>query len=236
MSSHSTLHKIGTGLRILYRHHGPLFPLILAHRSLLYCSRKMLGPQTFEFAGRTHRYFFHPYSLNNERAVEVALARAFLEGVSGDVLEIGNVLTNYFAFAHDVVDKYEIAPGVINQDVVTYAPGKQYDRIVTISTMEHVGWDEQPKEPAKVELAIQRLKQLLKKDGRLLVTVPFGYNTHLDELVRQGRTGLSDVRYLIRVSANNRWREATAEEATRAQYGSPFPCANAVVVGTFSNG
>ncbi len=233
MSPPSLLQKVKTGVGILYHHHGFLFPVVVAQRAASYGAWKLLGPRTFEFAGEQRPFFVHPYSLNNERAVEVALARDFLGGQPGAVLEVGNVLAHYFHFPHDVVDKYEQAPGVINEDSVTYSPGKQYDRIVTLSTLEHVGWDEQPREPDKVLTAVQHLKNLLKPEGQMLVTIPLGYNPHLDDLLKQGRLGFSELRYLLRVSPDNRWREAGREEAGRAQYGKPFRGANALAVGTF---
>jgi SAM-dependent methyltransferase len=139
-------------------------------------------------------------------------------------------LSNYFNFPHDIVDKYEIAPGVINEDVVTFSPGKKYDYIVSLSTLEHVGWDEQPRDPQKIIKAVNHLKELLKDGGQMLVTMPFGYNPHVDELVRTRQTGCGDVRYLLRISATNRWREAKWEEVAGTLYGSPFPCANAIMV------
>jgi hypothetical protein len=59
-----------------------------------------------------------------------------------NILEIGNVLSHYFPVNHDIVDKYEKADGVINQDVVHFYSPKKYDLIVSVSTLEHVGWDE----------------------------------------------------------------------------------------------
>jgi hypothetical protein len=38
-----------------------------------------------------------------------------------------------------VLDKYEQAPGVINEDVVSFSPPQKYDLIVSVSTLEHVG-------------------------------------------------------------------------------------------------
>ena len=44
-----------------------------------------------------------------------------------ELLEIGNVLSHYFKWDHDVVDKYEKVEGVINEDVVDFRPSKKYD-------------------------------------------------------------------------------------------------------------
>ena len=155
--------------------------------------------------------------------------------MSGEILEIGNVLSYYFSFPHTVVDKYEKSPGVLNEDVVDYVPGRTFDAIVTISTLEHVGWDEQPREPGKVRRAIEKLKGFVSPGGKLLATVPLGYNPEVDELVRSGTTGFDEVKFLVRVSARNEWREALLEEVASAKFGAPYSCANALAVGIFQN-
>jgi len=43
----------------------------------------------------------------------------------------------------------------------------------------------------------------------------------------------SEIRYLLRISADNQWREARLEEVIDAKFGSPFSCANAIVMGYF---
>lgn len=225
------LYRVKTDLSNLYQFHGPRFPLVIIHRFFGYYRRKFAGPGAFELGGKPHAYYIHPSILDNERAVEVALARDFIQGKSGEILEIGNVMARFIDFPHEVVDKYEIAPGVINEDVVTFSPGKKYDWILTLSTLEHVGWDEQPRDPQKIPQAIAHLKSLLKDSGQMLVTMPLGYNPHVDELVQAQKTGFDETRYLLRVSADNRWREATLEEVRGIKFGSPFSCGNGLVVG-----
>lgn len=195
--------------------------------------RSFIAPRTFALSGKEYRYWIHPLNLDNERTVEVPLARELLERKKGDVLEVGNVLANHCPFPHDIVDKYERAPGVMNEDIVTFSPAKRYDVIVTLSTLEHVGWDEEPRDPEKILRAIDRLKELLAENGELLATLPIGYNSFFDNLVREKQTGFSEVEYLLRVSASNRWREARLEEVARAQYGMPHANANALLVGHY---
>jgi SAM-dependent methyltransferase len=231
MKIHPLLCKIRHTLSELYRHHGLKFPLVILHRAIIYVVRKGFGARVFELAGIKYHYEIHPYILDNERAVEIGLARSFLRNRSGDTLEVGNVLSTYMVFSHDVVDKYEQGAGVLNEDVVTYSPEKKYDTIITLSTLEHVGWDEQPEDPAKVSVAIERLKKLLKPDGRMLVTMPLGYNPHVDQMIREQRLALTELRFLKRKSADNQWCEATWDEVKDVKYGSPFACGNAIVVG-----
>ena len=104
----------------------------------------------FKFQGQFYTYFDHPYNttLDNERSIEIPIISKFLsENKDDNILEIGNVLSHYFNFEHDVVDKYEKSEGVTNEDVVDFKSSKNYSLIISISTLEHVGWDEDPKDP-----------------------------------------------------------------------------------------
>ena len=233
MTRPSFIHRVSSALRLGYRLHGVRLPIVLVQRSWSLFAFRWFGAKKFKFAGRTHTYCCHHYSLDNERAVEVALARDFLLGKRGTVLEVGNVLSNYMSFPHDVVDKYEVTPGVINEDIVNFAPGKKYAGIISVSTLEHVGWDEQPRNPQKIKQAISHMKTLLAPGGWMFVTIPLGYNHNLDEMLRSSASGFSEIGYLLRISADNRWREAQPEEAYEAKYASPFPNANALFVGVF---
>ena len=110
-------------------------------------------PSSFTFRGRPYRYFWHPYNSTwrNERAIEIPIARRFVAGIPPDkVLEIGNVLSHYGPVAHEVVDKYEQTVGVRNEDVCDFRSNKKYELILSISTLEHVGWDEEPQDETKV--------------------------------------------------------------------------------------
>lgn len=158
------------------------------------------GPQQFLVDGVRHTQLVHPYNRTwrNERAVEVPLAEAFLDRVDGPVLELGNVLANYGRSGHVVVDKYELKPGVRNVDVVDYRPEERFGAIVALSTLEHVGWDEEARDPAKIPRAVQHLRHLLLPTGRLLVTCPLSYNPHLDALISADALGADTQAYLVK--------------------------------------
>jgi hypothetical protein len=233
MSRASLPFRLWAATRTGFKTHGVAFPFVTIHRAAVYAGRKSFGAKTFTFDGKQHPYEIHPFILDNERAIEIGLARTFLDAHSGNLLEVGNVLGNFTPHAHTVVDKYEVAPGVINEDIITYAPPKKFDAIVTLSTLEHVGWDETPRTPEKILAAIANLKTLLAPGGELLATMPVGYNTFLDQVVREQRTGFGAVKFLVRTSANNQWREGSLEEAMSKKFGQPYGCANALIVGTF---
>ena len=77
-----------------------------------------------------------------------------------NILEVGNVLSH-----HDMLDKYEMAKGVTNADVVHSTSEKKYDLIISISTLEHVGWDEKPRDDTKILLAIENMRALISSHG-----------------------------------------------------------------------
>lgn len=194
--------------------------------------RPRLG--TFTFQGETYEYFYHPYNLtwNNERIVEIPIAQRFIEQAAGKrVLEVGNVLSHYFASTHDVVDKYERGRGVINEDIIRFTPSQNYDLILCVSTIEHVGWHEHQKEPEKMLAALQKMKQMLRSGGTLVVTMPIGENAFLDECLQSKRLPFTEVFFLKRISKDNEWREVRFDEVSDAKYDEPFPFTNALVIG-----
>ncbi|MEM8960889.1 MAG: hypothetical protein AAGD38_05385 [Acidobacteriota bacterium] len=208
---------------------GPRAPFLLVHRAVWYVARRLLGPRHFELGDTSYPYLVHPFILDNERAVEIPMASVVARR-GGRVLEVGNVLSAYADFGQTVVDKYEEAPDVLNVDIVDYRPSHRFDTVVSISTLEHVGRDEQPQQPEKALVALAHLETLLKPGGRLLVTIPTGYNSALDHALATGRLDRFAIRCLERFGRWNAWRETTLDTALTRGYGSTYPCANALVV------
>lgn len=187
------------------------------------------------FKGEKYSYFYHRYndSWANERTVEVPIIKKLVDEYdSNEILEVGNVLSHYFNVSHDIVDKYEKFKGVINQDIVDYKPSKRYQLIVSISTLEHVGWDEEPQDPRKVFSAIKNLIDCLATQGKLVVTIPIGGNPHLDSYLKTGEIRFTENYYLKRKSRSNKWVE-TGSDYSEAKYGFPYPSANVLFVGIY---
>ncbi len=189
-------------------------------------------PRTFTWQGRTYPYFLHRYNLtwSNERMVEVPIVRDLVERYRGrSVLEVGNVLAHYLPVAHDVLDKFERAPGVLNEDAADFRSARRYDLIVSISTLEHVGWDEEPRDPRKVIRTLANLAAHLAPGGRLVVTLPLGYNPPLDALLAQGAIPWSRQTQLKR--RGNVWSEAEWSEVVGSGYGRGRPGTDGLVIG-----
>lgn len=198
----------------------------------LYC-RKIKRHNSFMFQGETYRYFDTYKTWLGERVVEIPIVMEMVRKYSGqDILEIGNVLSNHTQFKHDVLDKYDITKGVINEDVVDFKSKKKYDLIVSISTLEHVGWDETPKDTMKVIRAIENLKTLIvSRRGTIVITLPIGFNSALDKLLREYMIHFSKQYQLMRVSKGNEWKEVSWKEVQEVKYNAPFPFANGLVIG-----
>lgn len=190
--------------------------------------------KTFHFDGREYEYLYHPYhkTWENERGVEIPIFRELLLKYEGKrVLEVGNVLSHYFPIQHEVLDKYEVSSGVINTDIVEFAPQDKYDLIISISTLEHIGWDEQPPKPIKLLWAIDHLRSTcLAPSGRLVTSLPIGYNRYFDYLQNNGKGPFTTQHYLKRVSRQNYWVESDWEQCR------DVPCdrfvAHAICIGT----
>lgn len=189
--------------------------------------------KTFAFDGRNVPYYWHRYNNTwlNERAVEIALAAEVLSGAAGKrTVEVGNVLPHYFPSSHTVVDKYERAPGVLNQDVVDVVLDEPIDLVVSISTIEHVGLDEPEQDPEKARRALGHLASLLAPGGRMWVTIPIGYNHALDYQVRGGEVPFTDLKALRRVSAANDWEQVGVDDVWDAAYDRLVYTAHGLVV------
>ena len=207
--------------------------------SKVYNSNKIWGwlyklfSKKFKVGGNTYNYFYHEYNDTwlDERAVEVPIIWEIVGWYIGNnILEVGNVLSHYFIFDHDIVDKYEKANGVINQDVVDYHPPKRYDLIISISTLEHVGWDENPRDPMKILQAIENLKYLLTPRGIIIITLPVGLNPYLDKLLQQKKINYYKQFCLQRISESNKWKEVNWSNIQESKFNKPYPCANGLVV------
>lgn len=180
--------------------------------------------------GKKMKYFINiNNAVQSERVIEISFARGYLLKKQYDrVLEIGNVLSHYFNIYHTIVDKYEKAPGVINVDVLDFHPDIKYDLIISISTIEHIGFDESTKEDGKSKKAMLKIIELLDSKGTALITVPLGYNPEIDYILKNNEVNFTKRFFLKRVGNFNLWKETTLNDALQYTYGSKYPAANSV--------
>ncbi len=198
-----------------------------------------LRPASFQYHGQSLPYFYHRYNMTwaSERCVEVPIARWWASQLPPiDTLEIGNVLSHYGPVAHDILDKFEKAPGVINNDILAFKPTRRYNLILSISTFEHIGFDDaaEGSSAEKILAAIRASQSLLTPDGKLVVTIPIGYNPDLDRLIATNQLTPGPKDFLAR-TGHTEWTPTDQTSALKARYKSPFPYANAIMVAEFNN-
>lgn len=188
----------------------------------------------FEYRGKIYEYHYSPYALAwwAERVVEVPVARELLSKYNpGEVLEVGNVLSHHLKSPHTVVDLFERAPGVINEDIRTYSPDRKYKLILCISTLEHMGCADHDGVPVcehgPIIDAVENMTRLLDHDGVLVATMPVGQNPALDRLNQTGML-FDEIHYMKRMGFDE-WKES--EPNWNIKYNDPYPCANALVIG-----
>jgi len=197
-----------------------------------------LSERHFTFRGEKLPCHFAHYNLTwcNERCIEIPLGQHFLAAANGPVLEVGHVLGHYGTLGHTVIDKFETAPGLINEDITTWRTGDRFDLILSLSTFEHIGFDDEPIDDTgeTILAAIAACRKRLTPEGRLVITVPLGYNPALDKLIATQTLNETRADFLHRTGPRE-WRAASAKEALAAQFGRPFPYANALMVAEFAS-
>jgi hypothetical protein len=210
----------------------------------------LINKREFQFKGDIYQYYYHPYNKTwrNERAIEIPICKNVLSQYNNkNILEVGNVLSHYFPCSHTIVDKYEKGAGIINADITEYHTDKKFDLIISISTLEHIGWDEIPKDPDKTLRSIEHMRKMLAAGGKIFITIPLGYNPDLQKFINNKKISFSETAYIKRSSPekksfllkspsyNNFWKEVPEDEVKYVKYDTPFPGANALLIGSLFN-
>ncbi|VVB80294.1 Uncharacterised protein [uncultured archaeon] len=198
---------------------------------------KLKKPGQFRLGEENYNLFFHKYNMTwaNERCVEIPIVLKKIKGFEGRKLEIGNVLSHYIPTNWEVLDKYEQGTGVINQDVLGFKPKKKYDLIVSISTFEHIGYDDdcETSSSEKIKAVLDHvINNVLDLGGKLVITIPMGYNPELDSLIEKEELNYLQQKFLKK-KGSDEWIEVSKEDALKCKYGKPFSYASCIMVGEY---
>lgn len=198
---------------------------------------KFRSSETFQFQGKDYHYVFQRYctTWKNERCVVLPIAWDILSEYQKrgkKILEVGNVTSYTYPIVHDVIDKYENTKRIMREDVVEFKTSKQYDLIFSIVTMQHIGYNESPRDPKKVLRAMQNLKNILAHNGKIVILHGMGENKEMDELIKNGLLGFERQYYLMKVSGY-KWKEAGWEDVKDLPYDYWTPSARGIVVGIY---
>jgi multidrug resistance efflux pump len=223
----------------------------------------------FSLKGKDLYYNRIRYNNPTERTVEVPIAFDFLANLDKKdrILEVGNVLAYYENVLSEytgilrrkIVDKFENELGVDNEDLMNLGSEEKFDAIVCISTVEHIGQQEEPSgtygehiENRDMEAplkAIAKIYDLLDIGGKALITVPFGTLTDGDWYIQFSGQYLAQLKkygvpkeaistnFLKQIDRNPiwdkaqmLWAEVDGIEVSDAEYNYPFSYSNAIAV------
>ena len=137
-------------------------------------------------------------------------------------------MSKYIHFEHTILDKYEIETGIVNQDIVDYNPKSRFDAIISISTIEHVGFDEPDRKEGKALAALLKIEDLLSEGGEALISVPVRYNPEIDYILANRVINFSKVIYMKKRSRMNLWTETDFNDCRKIPYNYRCPCASCV--------
>ncbi len=192
----------------------------------------------FKFQNRKLSYLNNPYNDTSfsERSVEIPIALNIVSQYKPhQILELGHVLSYYRKFTHTIVDKFEKDREIIQQDIIDYRPKTKFDLIISVSTIEHIGFDDDKMDPTKIAKTFTHCQKLLKPNGKIFFTAPIGYNPALDRLIFDSNSIFNKLNFLIRSSWNNQWQIATASQVRNLKYASYYNNAQAIVIGEIHN-
>jgi hypothetical protein len=183
---------------------------------VLYKVHKFFFNTKFYFQGNPYSYFVNEYNSTylNERAIEIPIATEYYNTFlkSNETLEIGNVLKRYFPeLKHDVLDLYEGFEGVINEDIEFYKSAIKYKFILTVSTLEHVGFDgDEILDLDKLRRSINNITDnLLAEGGVLIATFPLKYNPSIDDLFS---SNFFHEKYAMQRGFLNLWKQVSIDQ------------------------
>jgi hypothetical protein len=194
-------------------------------------TRRGMRRSTFEFEGMTLQYLSS--RVQTERRVEIPLALDFLRRgpPKGSVLEIGHSLHNYTEEPRTIVDKYEVTDGVRNVDILDFIPQAKFETVISVSTLEHVGYDEPSRTHGKFLAAMTHLlNRCVTPTGRVLVTLPVGYNPEVDEFLRKPSDPRWRCSFLKRISIFNEWQQSSVNASMTSATRSRYPGCNVLAI------
>lgn len=167
-----------------------------------------------------------------ERGIELCFAQDFIKSYveEGHFIEVGAVTPYYFPnVVPEVLDFWDKHEQVNHHCDIFDFDFTGYD-VLSMSTIEHVGLDEDKYEgaPKQKGTSVQALNKLLSESRHCLITWPIGYNELLDDYAKNN--DIEGLKFFIRGKYDNAWHEEQdKQKALKIKY-SHFRWADAIAV------
>jgi len=209
----------------------------------LFFYKKFRNDETFYFNEKKYHYLFHGRvagagpSWKNERCVNIPIIWETIEEYRKNnkkVLELGNVISYATDIDHDVIDKYEIMDGIINEDIIDFDPKFKYDLIVSVLCLQSVGWDEIPKDPPKILKAVENMNSILAPGGKMVISVGWGWNQYLESLILEGKFKF-DEQWYLKNEKGYKWKQVQSiNEIKDLKYDEKAYTARGIIIGVIN--
>lgn len=196
------------------------------------------SPTQFKYNNQLLNTFKHPYNRTslNERIIEIPIFQHIIQKyTNAKILEVGAVMQHYQSINWPVIDKFEVGKAIINCDILNYQTTQKFDLIISISTIEHLGLDDDEIDPNKPINAIKYLQSLLKPNGLLYISLPSGYNTALDTYLQNEGISSKNIDLFQRSSWSNNWVQIYATKIPSIKFGYPYNNANMIMILKITN-
>ena len=214
-------------------------------------------------------YFIHPHNATaaNERCVELALALRWMLENDGNFVEVGAVMPWYpgvldaigLGTGQDCIDPNDKKGNVVvNSKGETEHDDKgepikvgimdvslKGENVLAISTMEHIGVENNGETLVEPKAAQEALQKILKESKSCFITIPLGYHAKLDEWIyanlktfkhfayhkTQHRTpdAINDAGVNVKGSIDPAWEYMETLERTDYKFRDPFPLGNTII-------
>lgn len=175
-----------------------------------------MGLTNFTYKGKEFFYedHLHNSTRDNERGVELALAKEFLRRYD-NIIEVGAVTPYYFKeYTHEVFDLEDTHPRAKNVD----ASGMDFTgkNVLCISTVEHFK-----------DNSVPFIKNIIENANKYLITFPLGYNERIDSDEKLDKFGLLKGTFMSRIDPRStedklkdNWVEKTTLTDDDKKYGN----------------
>lgn len=175
----------------------------------------VFAEDSFVYRGIEYPLFQHPFNCGykdtrmTERAVEISLAKEWIEKCEGEIVEVGAVTPYYFTNDKivDIVDPMD-RHTLVTKHLSVFDYDLKDRNVLSISTIEHIGLGDYGFKEAHD--AVEGIIKILKESRSCLITVPFGFNELLDTWILKNRKH-TEITVLAR-GLNNAWQELTEDE------------------------
>ena len=87
----------------------------------------------------------------------------------------------------------------------------------------------------KIIQVLNNLRSMLSRNGKIIFSVPLGYNPYMDDIIIHEKLNLNEQYYFKRISKGNQWKESKLNKTNLDLFNKPYQNGNGIIVGIIIN-